>query len=223
MPKSKKQSRNSMTGGIPTPPPQSQSPFMMDLDDEDPPDMMPALPAYTKITSDDSAYKTWVCLYPVYFDSTKSVQNGRKVVKDNAVQNPLAKDIAESVKMLGICCVFEPHKTHPKDWANPGRVRVQLFTEFSKPFINDIPTRKELIKRVAKILSEIQGENPQKFPPSHSPAASSGILLKETKSSDTNVSGGGSSSTSSSVTSTSQNNTTTSSNSSKKKGRKGRK
>ncbi|CAG8504513.1 2736_t:CDS:2 [Diversispora eburnea] len=188
MPKGKKQSRNPMAGGIPTPPP--QSPFMMDLDDEDPPDMMPALPAYTKITSDDGAYKTWVCLYPVYFDSTKSVQNGRKIVKDNAVQNPLAKDIAESVKMLGICCVFEPHKTHPKDWANPGRVRVQLFTEFSKPFIKEIPT-------IAKILSGIQAENPQKFPPSHSPAASSGIL-KETKSSDTNVGGGSSSSTSSS-------------------------
>jgi len=26
--------------------------------------------------------------------------------------------------MLGLKTVFEPAKTHPKDWSNPGRVRV---------------------------------------------------------------------------------------------------
>jgi len=46
--------------------------------------------------------QSWICLYPVYFDSTKSVQQGRKVIKDIASPHPLAKDIAEIVKNIGI-------------------------------------------------------------------------------------------------------------------------
>lgn len=30
----------------------------------------------------------------------------------------------DAVQLLGLDTVFEPGKTHPKDWSNPGRVRV---------------------------------------------------------------------------------------------------
>ena len=30
----------------------------------------------------------------------------------------------DAVQLLGLKTVFEPGKMHPKDWANPGRVRV---------------------------------------------------------------------------------------------------
>lgn len=49
----------------------------------------------------------WVCLYPVYFDSTKTVQRGRRVIQKEAVKHPLAKDIAEAVKSLGLNSAFE--------------------------------------------------------------------------------------------------------------------
>ncbi|CAG8502673.1 391_t:CDS:2 [Scutellospora calospora] len=216
MPKGKKQnSKNPMLGGFP---PSNLSLSMTQMED-DPPDFeLPDVPPFTKIATDDSAYKTWVCLYPVYFDSTKSHQEGRKVIRELAVPNPLAKDLAESVKTLGLSCVFEPRKTHPRNWANPGRVRVQLFNDQKIPFNSNIPTRKELIKQVASVMSEIQKNNPQQFPPSHSPAVSSGIL-KEGKSSDT---GSTSSSTSTPVTGQASSSISTAS-SSKKKGRKGRK
>ena len=32
---------------------------------------------------------------------------------------------------------------HPRDWENPGRVRVQLFTESKRPFKPEIQTRKD--------------------------------------------------------------------------------
>jgi len=121
-------------------------------------------------------FQNWICLYPIYFDSTKSVQKGRRVIKDIASPHPLAKDIAEIVKNIGINCLYEPHKGHPSDWENPGRVRVQLFNEDNTPFRSEIPTRKELFKRVALSLPEIQKINPQQFPPNHSPAAFSGVL-----------------------------------------------
>lgn len=41
-----------------------------------------------------------------------------------AVENPLAREIVDAVQLLGLKTVFEPGKIHPRDWSNPGRVRV---------------------------------------------------------------------------------------------------
>lgn len=70
--------------------------------------------------------KHFQCLYPVYFDKTRSRAEGRKVGAELAVENPLARDIVDAVQMLGLRAGLEPEKQHPKDWANPGRVRVLL-------------------------------------------------------------------------------------------------
>lgn len=45
---------------------------------------------------------------------------------ENAVPNPLAREIVDAVQSLGLKTVFEPAKMHPKDWSNPGRVKVGL-------------------------------------------------------------------------------------------------
>lgn len=66
------------------------------------------------------------CLYPVYFDKTRSRAEGRKVGTELAVENPLAREIVDAVQVLGLQVGLEPEKLHPKDWANPGRVRVLL-------------------------------------------------------------------------------------------------
>lgn len=78
--------------------------------------------------ADRERTKHYQCLYPVYFDSTRSRAEGRRVGKEHAVQNPLAQGIAQAVSQLGVAgqVVFEPGKVHPKDWANPGRVRVLI-------------------------------------------------------------------------------------------------
>lgn len=73
--------------------------------------------------------KYFQCIYPIYFDKTRSRGEGRKVGSELAVENPLARDIVDAVQMLGLKAGLEPEKLHPKDWANPGRVRVQLKDE----------------------------------------------------------------------------------------------
>lgn len=69
-------------------------------------------------------HKHYQCLYPLYFDANKTRSEGRRVSASQAVQNPLAREIVDAVQLLGLKTVFEPGKTHPRDWANPGRVRV---------------------------------------------------------------------------------------------------
>ncbi len=76
--------------------------------------------------ADAEKHKKWQCIYPVYFDKTRSRAEGRRVGRELAVENPLAREIVDAVQSLGLNVVFEPGKVHPKDWSNPGRVRVLL-------------------------------------------------------------------------------------------------
>jgi signal recognition particle subunit SRP19 len=77
-------------------------------------------------TEDDSKYKNFQCIYPVYFDSRRSRKQGREVGKELAVENPMARDIVTACGRLGLETLFEPAKLHPKDWSNPGRVKVKV-------------------------------------------------------------------------------------------------
>ncbi|KAL2144343.1 hypothetical protein VTI28DRAFT_9251 [Corynascus sepedonium] len=77
-------------------------------------------------TTDEKAYKSFQCLYPVYFDATRTRAEGRRVPRALAVANPLAIDIVQACASLRLQTVLEAGKLHPKDWANPGRVKVNL-------------------------------------------------------------------------------------------------
>lgn len=74
--------------------------------------------------------KSYQCIYPIYFDASRSREEGRRVKKEDAVRNPLAREIVDALQYISgqvnvaLQIVFEPSKCHPKDWANPGRVRV---------------------------------------------------------------------------------------------------
>ena len=76
--------------------------------------------------ADTERHKSYQCIYPVYFDATRTRAQGRRVGAERAVRNPLAREIVDACQGLGLDVVFEPSKMHPKDWANPGRVRVGL-------------------------------------------------------------------------------------------------
>ncbi|ROV95147.1 hypothetical protein VSDG_05771 [Cytospora chrysosperma] len=77
-------------------------------------------------TADRKAYASFQCLYPVYFDATRTRAEGRRVARSLAVASPLAREIVNACRDLRLQTVFEPDKMHPKDWANPGRVKIQL-------------------------------------------------------------------------------------------------
>ncbi|KAI0019777.1 signal recognition particle, SRP19 subunit [Xylariomycetidae sp. FL0641] len=70
--------------------------------------------------------KDWAMLYPVYFDASRTRAQGRRVPASLAVANPLAREVAAACAALRLQPVFEAHRVHPGDWANPGRVRVLL-------------------------------------------------------------------------------------------------
>lgn len=86
-----------------------------------------AIPTTTTTTAAGAkAYAHFQCLYPVYFDARRTRAGGRRVGKGLAVPNPLARELVNACRALRLQTLFEPEKTHPKDWANPGRVKVHL-------------------------------------------------------------------------------------------------
>ncbi|KAF6217852.1 hypothetical protein HO133_006264 [Letharia lupina] len=95
-------------------PPQRQQPPLQSR--------QPQTPSFNSTSPPE--YKHYQCLYPLYFDASKTRSQGRRVSAEQAVKNPLAREIVDAVQLLGLKTVFEPGKTHPRDWANPGRVRV---------------------------------------------------------------------------------------------------
>ncbi|CAI6336481.1 unnamed protein product [Periconia digitata] len=78
------------------------------------------------VSADREKSKHYQCLYPVYFDKSRTRAEGRRVGAELAVENPLAREMADAVASLGLSVVFEPDKLHPKDWSNPGRIRVLI-------------------------------------------------------------------------------------------------
>ena len=83
-------------------------------------------PSAIPTAADRTAYAGFQCLYPVYFDAGRTRAQGRRVSSELAVRNPLAREIANACSRLRLPTLLEPDKTHPKDWANPGRVKVGL-------------------------------------------------------------------------------------------------
>lgn len=104
--------------------------------------------------------KTHSTLYPVYFDKSRSRGQGRRVGTKLGVANPLARDIAEACQFIStsiagnrLQIAFEPDKLHPKDWANPGRVRVLLRDrETGKPLSPAVKNKSHLYILVAQYL-----------------------------------------------------------------------
>ncbi|UNI20012.1 signal recognition particle subunit [Purpureocillium takamizusanense] len=99
-----------------------------------------------------AAYMGFQTLYPVYFDATRSRAEGRRVPAHLAVRNPLARDIANACSRLRLQTLLEPEKTHPKDWANPGRVKVGL--KHSSSSVAVVKNKHHLYTLVARHLAD---------------------------------------------------------------------
>lgn len=83
------------------------------------------------------------CLYPVYIDSTKTIQQGRKFNKRLCVQNPNFAEIYQALNYLEIENIPEALKKHPRDFFRSGRFK-----------INKMYEKKKLIEGLSQIIIE---------------------------------------------------------------------
>ncbi|KAF7291873.1 hypothetical protein MIND_01212600 [Mycena indigotica] len=111
--------------------------------------------------TDITPYKNWTCIYPIYLDAKRAYGTGlRRVPRPNAIWWPLSKDIADAATSLGLPVLHEVGKSHPRDWENPGRVRVQWKKDGR--LVNPMLKTKKLLLQM--ISERIQLEKPQLKP-----------------------------------------------------------
>ncbi len=90
----------------------------------------------------------YIVLWPIYFDSTKSRSEGRKVPKSLALPSPKLEELVEAVKRLGLNYIVEEEKRYPRFW---WETRGRLLVERRE--------RKSLIlKNVARELRSLRKE-----------------------------------------------------------------
>ena len=86
-------------------------------------------------------------IWPVYFDSSRSRKEGRRVQKEFAVNSPSVDEIFTVSKKLGLSPEIQDEKGHPSQGANKGgRVLVRKSAPKEK-IINDIAKGLAKIKR----------------------------------------------------------------------------
>ncbi|PJF19664.1 Signal recognition particle, SRP19 subunit [Paramicrosporidium saccamoebae] len=117
----------------------------------------------------------WNCLYPLYFDKARSLADGRRVKKEEAIEKPTVQHLAFACESLGVPFSVEAMKRHPRDPLLMGRVRVHLTDA-------NICNTRVLIRQIASCLPEIASKMPSKdlkeVQGRNSPSAeSSGVTL----------------------------------------------
>jgi len=93
--------------------------------------------------------KNKIILWPVYFDSTKTRTEGRKIPKSYAVQSPRIEELEKAAQKLGIQSQTLTNAAHSKEpWRKTGLLIISK---------EDSKTR--VMRRIAKLLQEIRAEH----------------------------------------------------------------
>jgi signal recognition particle subunit SRP19 len=91
----------------------------------------------------------WVCVYPAYLNSKRTLAQGRKLPAKLAVENPTIGEIRDVLVNAGLQVELEVNKVHPKElnkyeMLSRGRVRVHLKNDDGTPLKPNLPTRNSI-------------------------------------------------------------------------------
>jgi len=90
-----------------------------------------------------------IVLWPAYFDSTKTRQQGRRISKGLAVPTPRLDELQKAAEKCGLQTEVVPDVKHPHaPWQKTGLI-----------FVPKSASKMQIIRRVAKELSTIRAQN----------------------------------------------------------------
>lgn len=80
----------------------------------------------------------WVCIYPAFLNSKKTIKDGRQIPTAQAIENPTCQEIRDVLVAAGFKVEYEPHKVYPRElmkyeMLSRGRIRVQLKNDDGTP------------------------------------------------------------------------------------------
>lgn len=90
-------------------------------------------------------FHRWICIYPAYINSKKTLAEGRRIPKEKAVENPTHQEIRDVLLAAGLKCGVENKifsRERSKELLYRGRIRVQLKNDNGTQIHSDFPSRK---------------------------------------------------------------------------------
>ncbi|CAG9795083.1 unnamed protein product [Diatraea saccharalis] len=106
-----------------------------------------------------SDVERWICIYPAYLNSKKSLAEGRKLSKVYCVENPTHQEIRDVLVTTGLHVGVE-NKLYPRERSKEmlyrGRIRVQLRNDDGSPIKDDFPTRESVMKFIGESIPKLK-------------------------------------------------------------------
>ncbi|XP_046391747.1 signal recognition particle 19 kDa protein [Ischnura elegans] len=101
----------------------------------------------------------WICVYPAYINSKKTIAEGRRISRDKCVENPTHQEIRDVLAAAGMKVGVE-NKYYSRETSKEilyrGRIRVQLKSDDGSPCNPDFPTRDSVLEYVGKMIPKLK-------------------------------------------------------------------
>eukprot|EP01017_Pseudomicrothorax_dubius_P018389 TRINITY_DN2035_c0_g1_i9.p1 TRINITY_DN2035_c0_g1~~TRINITY_DN2035_c0_g1_i9.p1 ORF type:complete len:133 (-),score=46.39 TRINITY_DN2035_c0_g1_i9:1224-1622(-) len=100
--------------------------------------------------------KKWKTIYPAYLNIKFSAQQGRRVPKSKAVEDPKISEISEVLQFFKIPHVIEMDKAYSRDWLTKGRIKVQILQENGTPTNPEVKNKKLLLSKLGELIPRLK-------------------------------------------------------------------
>nr|ACO14206.1 Signal recognition particle 19 kDa protein [Esox lucius] len=101
----------------------------------------------------------FICIYPAFINSKKTLAEGRRIPTEKAVENPTCAEIRDVLTAAGMN-VYVENKMYPREWNRDvqfrGRVRVQLKQDDGTLYNDKFPSRKDVMFYVAETIPKLK-------------------------------------------------------------------
>ncbi|XP_076366232.1 signal recognition particle 19 [Tachypleus tridentatus] len=102
----------------------------------------------------------WVCVYPAYINSKKTIFEGRRLPKTKCVENPTYQEIRDVLDSAGFKVGVEnklyPRETNKDELIYKGRIRFQLKKDDGSPVSIKFPTRKSVLVYLCEMIPKLK-------------------------------------------------------------------
>nr|CAD7438423.1 unnamed protein product [Timema bartmani] len=126
----------------------------------------------------------WICIYPAYINSKKTLAEGRRVSKEKAVENPTHQEIRDVLSAAGLKIGVENKlysRERSKEMLYRGRIRVQIKND-DETLINPLfPTRDSILVYLGQMIPKLKSRSGKQGGSEQSQAQQSGATKKKSK------------------------------------------
>lgn len=101
----------------------------------------------------------WICIYPAYINSKKTIAQGRKITKEKCVDNPTHQEIRDVLVAAGLKVGVENKlysRERSKELLYRGRIRVQLKNDDGSLCNPAFSTRESIMYHLGDMIPKLK-------------------------------------------------------------------